>query len=289
MLILSIKRIGLLHPPLAAKLDGPWVLVSGWKRALACRTLGVAPLDLLDTGEKDPLKNFLLGFLENLATREFGLVETAEVLSRLVSFGEKREAIIAEAMPLLGLPRNEDILKAYLAISGFSPGIKKGLEEMGAPFPVARQLALFRAEERAAIFPHLLPLGQNKQKEVLENLREVTRRDRVSVMDVLGSGPVRAVTEAVGPPSLQRSEGLRRVLAGMRFPSVARKEEDFAERVRALGLPPEVSLTPSPVFEKNEVRVSFPARSPEALRSILDRLGRVSRDEHFIELFDWLK
>ena len=288
-LVLSIKRIGLLHPPLVMKQDGRWVLVSGWKRVLACRALGLAPIDVLDTEEKDPLKNFLLCFLENLATREFGLVEKAEVLARLVSLGERREAVIKEIMPLLDLDQNENILRAYQDIGGFSREIKKGLEEMETPFPVARQLIQFSGEERAAIFPHLLPLGQNKQKEVLENLWEVTRRDRVSAMDVLGSEPVGEVTDEGNLSSLQRSEGLRRVLSRMRFPAVSRREEDFNETIRGLDLPPEVGLTPPAFFEKNEVRISFPVRSPEALRSILDRLGRLSRDERFGELFDWLK
>lgn len=288
-LVLSIRMIGLLHPPLVMKQDGRWVLVSGWKRVQACRALGLAPIDVLDTGEKDPLRNFLLCFLENLATREVGLVEKAEILARLVSFGEKREALIKDHMPLLDLARNEDILRAYLEISVFSSEIKKGLQEMGTPFPVARQLTLFSAEERAAIFPHLLPLGQNKQKEVLENLWEATRRDRVSVMDVLGSEPVREVTDAGSLSSLQRSEGLRRVLRRLRFPAVSRREEDFEKTIRGLDLPREVGLTPPAFFEKNEVRISFPVRSPEALWSILDRLGRLSRDERFRGLFEWLK
>jgi hypothetical protein len=288
-LIVSIGRVGVLHPPLVMKQDGRWVLVSGWKRVLACRELGLVPLDVLATGEKDPLKNFLLGFLENLATREIGLVEKAEILSKLSAFGEKREAVIKDSMPLLDLAQNEDILRAYQDIGGFSREIKKGLEEMDAPFPVARQLALFSEEERAAVFPHLLPLGQNKQKEVLENLWEVARRDGVSAVDVLSSEPIRAAAGAGSLSSLQRSEGVRRALYRMRFPAASRREEAFDETIRRLDLPREVGLTPPPFFEKNEVRISFPARSPEALRSILDRLGRLSRDERFGELFDWLK
>jgi ParB family chromosome partitioning protein len=288
-LAFSIKRVGLLHPPLVTRLDGRWVLVSGWKRVLACRDLGLAAIDAFDTGEKDALKNFLLGFLENLGAREFGLVEKAEILARLAAFGEKREALIKDDMPLLDLARNEDILRAMLEISGFSAAIKKGLEEMSAPFPVARQLTLFSPEERAAVLPHLLPLGRNKQKEVLENLWEVTRRDRVSVMDVLASQPVREVMEAGSLSGLQRSEGLRHELRRMRFPAVSRREEDFEKTVRGLDIPREVGLTPPAFFEKNEVRMSFSVRSPEALRSILDRLGRLAHDEHFRALFEWLK
>jgi len=288
-LIVSIARVGVLHPPLVMKEGGRWVLVSGWKRVLACRELGLVPLDVLETGEKDPLKNFLLGFLENLATREIGLVERAEILSKLWAFGERREALIRDYMPLLDLARNEDILKAYQDIGGFSRELKKGLEEMGTPFPVARQLTLFSEQERSAVLPYLIPLGQNKQRDLLENLWEVARRDGVSAVDVLISEPIRAAADAGNLSSLQRSEGVRRALRRMRFPAVSRREEAFEEAVKRLDLPREVGLTPPAFFEKNEVRVSFAVRSPEALRSILDRLGQLSRDERFGELFDWLK
>jgi len=287
-LVASIRAVGLLHPPLVSREGERRVIVSGWKRVLASRMMGLSPIEVMDTEEPDGLKNFLLGFLDNLAARPMGLVEKAEALSRLAAFGESREAILRDTMPLLDLARNADLLQAHIDIAGFEPEIKKGIEEQALPLAVARGLIPFIREDRAAIFPHLLPLGRNKQKEVLENLQEICRRDGRAAVEVLSLDPFRAIglKEQLSP--LQKSELLRRELFRMRYPAYSRQREGFEEARRGLDLPPEVGLEPAPFFEKNEVNVSFRVKSPAELRSILVRLGNLASDEHLKKIFYWM-
>lgn len=196
----SIRAIGLLHPPFVTAPAGRWIIVSGWKRLLACRALGRTPVEVIDTEERDALRNVLLGFLENVASRPIGLIEKAEILSRLVALGQDRETIRRDFMPLLDLPQNEEVLQDHLRIAGFSPEVKRGIEERPLTFPVARILAAFSPAERQAILPLLLPLGLNSQREVLENLREVCLRDDKSALDILGLERVREVLDLPNLP-----------------------------------------------------------------------------------------
>lgn len=267
---------------------GRWIIVSGWKRLLACRALGRTPVEVIDTEERDALRNVLLGFLENVASRPIGLIEKAEILSRLVALGQDRETIRRDFMPLLDLPQNEEVLQDHLRIAGFSPEVKRGIEERPLTFPVARILAAFSPAERQAILPLLLPLGLNSQREVLENLREVCLRDDKSALDILGLERVREVLDLPNLPPIQKSELLRRVLFRLRFPAYSLRRDEFAAAVKALDLPPEVRLEPDPFFEKNEVTVSFRVRTPEAFRAILSRLGGMASDEEFRRIFSWM-
>jgi len=84
---LSIKEIGLLHPPLVTRRDNRFILVSGWKRVLACHELSLSSIPVYVIEEKDELQTFLIAFYENLAAREFGLLEKAEDSSDLIPSG----------------------------------------------------------------------------------------------------------------------------------------------------------------------------------------------------------
>ncbi len=287
-LVASLKAIGLLHPPLVTGGGGRWVIVSGWKRLLACRALARSPVEVIDTEERDALKNVLLGFLENVASRPIGLIEKAEILSRLVAFGEDRETIRRDFLPLLDLPQNAEILQDHLRIAGFTPEIKRGIEDRSVAFPVARVLAAFSPAERQAVFPHLLPLGQNKQKEILEHLREICLRDDITAVDILGLERVREAVNLENVPPIQRSELLRQALFRMRFPAYSLRRDEFEAAVKALDLPPDLSLEPDPFFEKNEAMVSFRVRSPGSLRAILSRFEGLASDEEFRRVFSWM-
>jgi hypothetical protein len=285
---LSIRRIGLLHPPFVTRRDGSAVIVGGWKRLLACREMSLSPVEVLDTEEDEPLKNFLLGFLENAATRPIGLVEAAAVLSRLLALGESRETVVHDYMPLLDLPRNGGILRSCLAVAEFTPEIQRGLEERDIPLSVARLLAPFTAEDRAAVFPWILHLGRNKQKELLENLHGICRRDGISAAEVLAREGIRDDLDSARLSPLQKADRLRESVFRMMFPAYSRRREEFERKIGRLGLPGEVGVEPSAFFEKNEVVVSLRVRSPESFRAAVARLGRLAVDPELRKVFPWV-
>ena len=93
-LILSIKEIGLVHPPLVTWRDNLLIPVTGWKRILACLELSFSPIPVVCLDEPSDLKVFLKAFYENLAIREYSLLEKAEILKKLKHFGENEKSII---------------------------------------------------------------------------------------------------------------------------------------------------------------------------------------------------
>jgi len=151
-LMLSIQKVGLLNPPLVAFRDKHFILVSGWKRALACIKLSLPSLPVLVIEEEDELKTFLAAFYENFAAREFSLLEKAEILSRLKKFGENERRIVKHYLPLLDIPSTLSNLESYLAFSLIESEVKRMIHEKNMPFSSVKLLAGFTLKERNFLF-----------------------------------------------------------------------------------------------------------------------------------------
>jgi len=284
-LVLSIKKIGLLYPLLVTLREGRFVLVSGWKRLSACLKLGIASAPVLILDEPDDLKAFLFTLYENLAWREFPLLERAEIVSRLYTFGMARSRIMKNILPLLQVPPTAFYLDSFLSLSRLDPIAKKAIAGKNLPFQIARMLVEFQAEDLERIIPLLLPLGQNKQKEVLEDLLEISKRKNVSPRDILETPGIQAILQSSKWPPVQKSERVRLALRRERFPHLTAWEESFQSALRELGWPRGISLEPAAYFETDDMEASFRFRDEREFRAHLRKLLEVSSGQEFQKIF----
>jgi hypothetical protein len=284
-LALSIKKIGLLYPLLVTLRKGRFVLVSGWKRLSACLKLGISRAPALILDEPDDLKAFLFGLYENLAGREFPLLEKAEIVARLDAFGMAGSKIMKDILPLLQIPPTAFYLDSFLSISRLDSIAKKAIAAKNLPFPIARMLAEFQTEDLEKIIPLLLPLGQNKQREVLEDLLEISKRKNIFPRHILETPGIRAVLQCSKWPPVQKSERVRLALRRERFPHLTAWEESFQSALRELGWPKGISLEPAPYFETDDMEASFRFKGEKEFQARLRQLLDVSSRQEFQKIF----
>jgi len=284
-LIHSLKEIGLIHPPLVNFRDQRFILVSGWKRVLACLELSLSPIEVLLTEEEDELQLFLRAFYENLVTREFSLVEKSEILHKLLRFGEKKQKIISQYLPLLNIPSATAYLDLFLAISQFEPELKKSIHEKNMPLASVQLLAEFIPEERRLILPLLLPLGQNKQKEILEDLQEISRKNDIPVKEILVTAEIQEILDSPKLSSLQKSERLRIALRKKKYPCYSSWKDSFDAFLRKVRWPKEIPIKPSPFFEDDTISVTLHFKNEEEFRANLSKLQEIASQEEFSKMF----
>lgn len=282
---LSIKEIGLLHPPLVTRRDNRFILVSGWKRVLACHELSLSPIPVYVIEEKNELKTFLIAFYENLAAREFGLLEKAEVLSRLKKFGEDEVKIIRHYLPLFDIPQTLSHLDSYLAFSGFEPEVKRAAHEKSMTFPALKLLTEFEAEEQRLLLPFLLSLGQNKRKEILEDLIEISKRNDIPAKNLILSEEIQAIQDTDALTLLQKADKIRLLLRKQRYPAFSSWKDSFDSLLKRMRWPEEVSVDPSPFFEDENFTVTFTFEDQEQFKSNLDKLEELSSKDEFVQIF----
>jgi ParB family chromosome partitioning protein len=275
-LISSIRAVGLLQPPLVARRGGTWVIVSGWKRVLACRALGMRTIPVTCLEAATDREALLVAVRENGAFRDFSPMESAAILARLLSFDMPASEVRSVVMPLLGIPPTEAYLGLYRKLARFSPAVRGAMADHNLGFPVLRLLAEFHARDADAVLPLLLPLGQNKQKEILDHLREIGRKKRMSARRILALPSIVDILGSTKWPDIQKSERVRRELRRIRYPRLSSWEDEFRAAVRELGWPAEIGIEPAPFFETDDMTATFRFRNSREFAARAGKLREIA-------------
>lgn len=283
--VTSIKEVGLLNPPLVTLREGRFILVSGWKRVIACLNLSLSSIPVLVIQGKSELETFLIAFYENLATREFSLVEKAEIIARLKKFSEDEKKIVRHYLPLLDIPPTLSHLDSYLAFSQFEPELKKFIHEKNLPFSLAELFSEFSTPERKRLLPLVSPLSQNKMTEFLESLKEVSRRDERPVLKILSSKEVNDILGSPRLSSLQKADKIRLFLRKKRYPTLSSWTESFDSLRKKMRWPKEIGLSPTPFFEEKKLSVAFNFENQQEFKARLLELEELASKREFSELF----
>lgn len=283
-LLHSIKETGLLNPPVLTHRDHQPIVVSGWRRILACQKLSMTSIPVFVTDVREDLGAFKIPVYENLAHREYNPLEKAEILRKLKFFGEDKEGILRHFLPLLQIPPTVRHLSLYLSVSRFDPKLKKVIHEKNIPFSVLQLLVQFKTKERTMLLPFLIPLGQNKQKELLTNLFEIARRDKVPVTEILNSGRVKALLSNEKLSSLQKADKFREFLKEKRNPALAAWIKAFDAVLKELNLSEGTVIIPSPFFEGEDFSLNFSFKNQEEFIQKLLGLKQLSTKKEFLEL-----
>lgn len=274
----SIAKIGLIHPPVITYREGDALIVTGWKRILACQSLGLSSIPCLVFEGEDDLETFRLGLEDNLSFRPFTLLEKAHTLHRLVQWGVPLTTIVKEHLPLLKIPQTPNHLEVYLRIAALDPETKKVVHSKNIGYPIAQLLTEYGEEDRRLLVPFLLLLGQNKQKELLQNLLEISRRDQIPVHNILTSGDVQRTAANQNLSTVQKAEKIRDLIRRRRYPTLSSWEDSFKARKKDLDWPDDIKIEPSPFFEGEEFTAQFTFKDLEEYKTKLAKLNELASD-----------
>ncbi|MDL1969929.1 MAG: hypothetical protein LWW94_02930 [Candidatus Desulfofervidaceae bacterium] len=128
------------------------------------------------------------------------------------------------------------------------------------------------------------------QKELLEYILDIRARDEVTVGDILKDEIKKIVTNS----SLTREQKLtyvRQYLRKRRFPLLSQAETIFAQRIKALNLPPTCHLIPPLYWEDNVYKITFNFKNTKDATNKLEQLLEISRSKGWQELIneDWFE
>lgn len=283
-LIHSISKIGLIHPPLITYRKGDAIIVTGWKRVLACRSLNFTSIPCFVFDSEDDLKAFRLCLEENLSFRSFALLEKAQILSRLIQLGVPEDAVVKDHLSLLEIPQTLIHLDTYLRIASLDPETKEVIHSKNMVFPVVQLLTGYSEEDRQILLSFLNPLGQNKQREFLQNLLEITKRDRISVQNILTGEDAQKITSDQNLSPHQKAEEIRNLVQRKRYPTLSTWKDTFKSQKKELEWPDDIKIEPSPFFEGQEFFVQFTFKDIEEYRKKLAKLNQVASDEKISQL-----
>jgi hypothetical protein len=250
---LSIEKIGLINPLVVVKRNKlKYVLVSGWKRVLACRELSTTPIPVNVIEEQDDFRVFLFSLYENWTIRNFSILEKAEILFKLKNFLRDERKIVKDYFALLDIPANLSYFDLYHKIALLDPHWKKIILDKKIPLSSVQILCEFTSEDRDMLIPIVLPLNLNKLKQLSEDLYELSKKTGDSPKIILSSSEILAISQNNDLSSMQKAEKIRSVIRALRYPNLSSWKKDFERSVKKALLSKDVAFNAESFFEDGE-------------------------------------
>jgi hypothetical protein len=285
----SLERVGLINPPVVRPVSrGRYQIVCGFQRMkiLAHAGLDSIPAALLSLHVCDR-DAFLLALYDNLSHRHFNPVEKSMVLNKLCQFFAI-ETILDEYHPLLDLPPLRPVFDQYCSMLSLEPRVKEAVASGRFREKLAFKLVDLPWTHRAAVASLLLALRLTKseQEEVVTNIVEIVRRERISIEELLRAEEVGRALSCERWSSTQKGQRIRDYLRRRRYPRITQAEERFKGLCRKLNLPKHIRLEPSPRFEEGPARVSIECDTHEQLKQSLGTLSSLLAKPEFKDLLE---
>ena len=290
-LIDSIREIGLLRPPLV-KADGDrYVIISGFARIAACRQLGwssitAGVMDASTTAEQCAI----VAVADKTAHRVLNLVEQAHAVNLLSKAFSAKRAFNAAARRA-GLDINERLVAKLNRVAKFPPLMQSGLIEGIIALPVALAIDHMPDKEAATAVIQLLQESNyslNQQREILDSVIAISRRDGISIPRLLGDGAIGDIRRNTELDHRHKARMIRLNLKAMRYPTISSVEKQFQHLVQKLKLPDKAQLVAPPNFESRSFALRFEFDNQndlEKMQKVLDRLVLAPEIEQLWGLF----
>jgi len=285
----SIQEIGLIQPVLLRKKLDAYQIVCGFRRVSAMKVLGKSEIEarVFEEKEMDEFQLFSLSLHENLATRGFNAVEKAVALDKLIHrYQIHPTAVIKTFLPSFSLEPNEKILKTYLSLAQMEDEIKTYVLKEEVSRSNIRRLSALTSDDRLAVLSLISPLklGENRLRELLTLLEEISRRNQSSAKEMIRQPEIQAILSQKELTPSQKAERVKKVLLILRYPKMHQMEKEFEKKRKGLNLPSNVSLHHSPFFEGRELKIEFQFETIEEYQSALNGLSILAEKKEFREM-----
>jgi len=237
--------------------------------------------------EMDEFQLFSLSLHENQTTRGFNTVEKAIALDKLIHRFQIDPAVVIKTfLPFFSLEPNEKILNTYLSLAQMEDEIKTYVLREEVSRSNIRRLSTLTPDNRRAILSLIssLKLGENRLREVLTFLEEISRRNRCEGKDIVQRPEIQAILSQKELTPSQKTERIKKVLTDLRYPKLNQLEKTFEKKRKELNLPSNVSLHHPPFFEGKRLKIEFQFETKEEYRFIVESLSSLPDKKEFEEI-----
>ena len=275
----SVRRVGILHPPLLRERgDSTHRVVAGRQRLLLAMEISATPGPaacpclVLDAGmSEERVFEFLLE--ETLAVRPLTVVEQALFLQKTVAL-LGREQTAQRFLPLLGHSPSPLQIDRLLELLPLEEPLLASLHQGDLEEAAARVLVALPAADRLLLHGIIttLKLGTGKQRKLVIACRELAARHDRTVAELFAKGEARDILDHPDANPPQQAARIMAWLSRMLQPGLFAAEQSFRRLVDTLRLPATVSLGHAPAFEKDSLALTVTLRDEKELRAAWDAL-----------------
>lgn len=257
----SIRRVGILHPPLVVSQGtGDYEFLSGKRQAHVwqCIAPGTDLYYRILPETATPAELLTSVYEEYSCTRTLTAIEQA-FFFRLCRDHLPTENARQQLYNSLGLTSKPHAVDRALQLIALGPLLAREMMWGTLPEAVARDLLSCQEGERQALYAlfRLLQLGGGKQRRLLSLLRDLAGRKGTDLAELLKDESIQAIVNHPEMNIPQKAHALLHHLQNLRSPGLHRAEQEFTTWQIGLRLPQNCSLEPSPAFERDALSLTI--------------------------------
>ncbi len=290
-LLLSIKNIGLVNPPIVKKHDnGGYIIVSGFRRikAMLLNNIKKTYAEIIpdhfleESDQRFSVSNTcnytaaLIAVTENAFQRPLTTMEQVRGVLLLKNFMDKNK-IAEDSMSIFNLKMNTSFVEKLYIIGSMPEKIHSLMEEGDLSMTAALRLEKYDFETVNSFINLFskIKLGLNKQLEIITNIHEIAARKRVTPIALLESRGIRDIIENNKCDRQRKGSLLRSFLLKQRYPRMKEAEEKFKINLKQLKLGNELNLLAPVNFEAMDYNFSFKFKNLDELEKRIVKLKNV--------------
>jgi ParB family chromosome partitioning protein len=286
-LVQSMRELGQLEPVLVARdEDGP-SLLTGYRRLLACRELGLELLALY-AGSPDPVARGRIYAASNRQRQPDAadLVRAGRYFARHLD-ANGLHGVLRELSATEGGKRMPDLVLTWLRLDPEWDGL---LRAGHLPVQAAEILSRLNSSDAAEVWPFFRDLSwsRNNALQFLGWLEETASRERTSLAQIIRSAGIHPILESDLSPK-DRIRRLAQKAREMRYPRLTELEAKFSAKTREASRAGPWRIAPEGSFETNRIHLSVSVASGQDLEHAARELERLNREGLLERLLQWQK
>ncbi|MCK5322739.1 MAG: ParB N-terminal domain-containing protein [Desulfobulbaceae bacterium] len=265
----SIKRAGLIHPPiLKEKSVNSFVVAAGQKRFQAIKQVSdVKACDCMVIPMETPdIEVMAIALEDNACDRTLTPVERALFFQKILKWLDKKQAA-ERFLKVLGFEPHPHHIRCFLALLDLEEPLLRAVHKGRLNETVAIELGKMSFSDRLTLFDIIdhLRMSVGNQKKIIATCRDLAARDNIPIMAVLSDPEAKRIIDHPGTNPPQKCTNLMTWLNRKCFPRLSEAEKEFRRFAGSLGLPKETTLSHAPSFEKDSVTLSVTFGNREKL------------------------
>ena len=276
-LALSISAIGLLQPPVLIKSGHGFTVVCGFRRIAVCEALGIdrIPARILHS-DSSKISCAQIAIADNSSQRTLNLVEQSRAYALIRKFADCSSDWI-KIVESTGLACTQTAIDRIIPVEGMPVSLQNAILEGSIALPIALHINQLDMDDARSLcrFFRQVTTGLNIQRELLELISEISRRDDISIARLIEQADIADIIKNPDFPATQKVQHLRMMLKAKRYPELGRAEASYHQKVKTLKLSPRVQIHPPRFFEGKSYRLSLTVDSRRQLKSLQSELEKL--------------
>ncbi len=289
-LIASVRTSGLVNPIVVQQLEKKYIIITGFKRALAVSQLGLdeCPAFVIEASDVN-LELLMLAIQDNQSVRTLHAIELARILDKLQThFHIEKDMIIKEYLPQLGYGRNPRVLQLYSNLHELSDVWQAALINDQVAIDFAQEM-LKQSHDIQDKMWHMISvfrLGKNRQREFFALLSDVAQLSDQSLEKFLDSESIQNIQAEEKLTPSQKTERLKAWLWEQRYPRYSKTKTDYEAILKAAHLPQGCYVQSPPFFEGDTYSAGFSFSSLEEFENNIAALKKAVDDGTIKNILD---